>query len=115
MEILNKSLGARKLTLLELQVLVRHLNFACRVIAPGRAFLCRFCDSMTGALRPHHKVRVSAEMREDMRTWQQFLEDFNGVSFWREEKLFEAELQVHLNGPAGRWMRVRLGQARNLA
>lgn len=31
--------AAKKLTLKELQVLVGHLNLACQVIAPGRAFL----------------------------------------------------------------------------
>lgn len=56
---------------------------------------------MAGELRPYHRVRVSAEIQEDSRMWQQFLENFNGVSFWRDERLLEAELQVHSDAAGG--------------
>lgn len=68
-----------------------HLNFTCRVVAPGRVFTRRLCDAMAGIRAPHHRLRVSVGMREDMATWLHFLRDFNGVSFWCTEQLVEAE------------------------
>lgn len=38
-ELLKCGLSASRLTLRELQVLLGHLNFVCRVVAPGRVFL----------------------------------------------------------------------------
>lgn len=39
---------------------------------PGRAFTRRFYSKM-GRLKPHHHVRVDAEMKSDCKTWLQFL------------------------------------------
>ncbi|KAJ7314031.1 hypothetical protein JRQ81_005924 [Phrynocephalus forsythii] len=47
-------LNKKKVTLKELQVLVGHLNFACRVIAPSLVFLRRFCNAMVKLRKPHH-------------------------------------------------------------
>ena len=38
---IDLTLQKRKVLLRELQELVRHLNFACRALAPGHAFLRR--------------------------------------------------------------------------
>lgn len=86
--------SARKLTLKNLQQLVGHLNFACCIVAPGQAFLQCLCDSMAGLRLSHHWVQVSAGMRADLLVWLQFLQDFNGISFWRTDLLLEAELQI---------------------
>lgn len=100
-DLLSRSVIAKKLTLRELQVIVGHLNFACRVIAPGRAFLRCLCDAMAGLFSPHHRIRVNASMREDMVMWQQFLDDFNGTSFWRDSQLLRADFQVHSDAAGG--------------
>ncbi|XP_054843036.1 uncharacterized protein LOC129334764 isoform X1 [Eublepharis macularius] len=84
----------RKASLIELQQLVGHLNFACKAIAPGRAFLRRLCDAMAPLRAPHHRLRVTSGMRDDLDVWSEFVEGFNGVTLWREELLLEAELQV---------------------
>lgn len=42
-ESLKKCIGASWLSLWKLQALVGHLNFACRVVAPGQAFLQCLC------------------------------------------------------------------------
>lgn len=42
-------LGKRKVLLRELQVVVGHLNFACKVVAPECALLRRLCDAIKGA------------------------------------------------------------------
>lgn len=71
---------AKKVTLKEMQSLLGSLNFACRVIAPGRAFCRRLIDSTVGVKRPHHKIRVSKNMKKDLALWLQFLESYNGVT-----------------------------------
>lgn len=43
-------LGKRKVLLHDLQVVVRHLNFVRKVVAPGRAFLRQLCDTMKWAI-----------------------------------------------------------------
>lgn len=86
--------GCKTATLREMQQLIGHLNFACKVIAPGRAFLCILCDVIRGLCSPHHRTRISAGIRDDLAVWDQFLQAFNGVSFWHENMRLEAELQI---------------------
>ena len=69
----------KKITLRELQSLIGKLNFACRAIAPGRAFLRRLIDATIGLKHPKHKTRISNAMVEDLHVWQSFLVNHNGV------------------------------------
>lgn len=92
--LVRQACGRRSLTLREWQVLLGHLNFACRVIAPGRAFTRRLCDSLRGVTSPHHRIRVTGKIKADLCMWQNFLIDFNGISFWRQTRLLEASLQI---------------------
>lgn len=52
-ELLETRIFASRMSLHPLQVLVGHFNFACGVIAPGRAFLSRLCGAMA-ALTLHN-------------------------------------------------------------
>ena len=96
-------MGKKKVTLQELQEIVGHLNFACRVVAPGRAFLRRLSTAMKGLRRPFHRTRVTTAIREDLEVWKKFLVEYNGVSFWRSTRLLRAEFQVQSDaaGSAG--------------
>lgn len=69
-----------KTTLRELQSLIGKLNFACRAVVPGRAFCRRLIDATTGVKQPHHRIRITEAMREDLRVWDSFLKHYNGVS-----------------------------------
>ncbi|XP_062828282.1 uncharacterized protein LOC134296685 isoform X1 [Anolis carolinensis] len=62
-----------KATLREFQELIGHLNFACRVIAPGRPFLRRLCDAISGVRLPHYHVRITRGIKADLDIWLQFL------------------------------------------
>lgn len=73
-------LSHRKITLVALQSLVGSLNFLCRAISPGRAFLRRLISLSKGITQPHFKIRLSAGAKLDLRTWLEFLIHFNGVS-----------------------------------
>ncbi|CAG2191357.1 unnamed protein product [Mytilus edulis] len=48
-------LHSKKVTLRQLQSLIGLLNFACQVIAPGRAFCRRLIDATCNIRKPHHR------------------------------------------------------------
>lgn len=70
----------QKVTLKFLQSLIGLLNFACQVVAPGRAFCRRLIDATMGIKKQHHRIRVTAEMKHDLQVWQQFLANYNGIT-----------------------------------
>lgn len=51
--------GAKKLQLKQLQLLLGHLVFACRVIRMGRAFCRRLSWATKGVTAPHHYVLIT--------------------------------------------------------
>ena len=62
----------RKVTVLDYQKLCGILNFLCRAIVPGRAFLRRLYLTNTN-LKPHHHVKITNENRMDLLVWKEFL------------------------------------------
>ncbi|XP_053570053.1 uncharacterized protein LOC128660298 isoform X1 [Bombina bombina] len=74
----------KKVTLREMQKTLGVLNFACKVIPIGRIFKRRLEISTRGAKKPEHMIRVTKEMRDDLKVWDQFLQEFNGVRIWQE-------------------------------
>ena len=67
--------------LFQLYVFLGLLNFACQVVAPGRAFISRrLINATCKVTKPHHRIRVSQEMREDLKVWLSFLSDYNGIT-----------------------------------
>ena len=70
----------KKVTLLQFQYLLGSLNFACRVIAPGRAFCRRLTDATIRLRKPHHHTRVTLEMKADLPVCFTFLQSFNSIS-----------------------------------
>ena len=76
----------RKVTLRELQSLIGLLNFTCSVIVPGRAFLRRLIDVTIGGRRLHHRIRLTKETKHDMEVRLKFLREFNGLSFFLDDK-----------------------------
>ena len=69
-------------TLRELQSLIGTLQFACRVIAPGRPFLQRIIHLTKGTHLPHQQIKLNAGFRKDIKMWVDFLEHWNGVSIF---------------------------------
>ena len=64
----------RKATVLQFQKLCGNLNFLCRCIIPGRAFLRRlYAATANTNLKQHHHVRITNEYRLDLLTWKCFL------------------------------------------
>ena len=93
-------------TLQELQSLIGTLNFPCKVIAPGRAFLQRIINLTRVVSKPHHHIRLTNDVREDVKMWQFFLKDWNGTSlflnsFW--ENSTNLSLYTDASGTLGFW------------
>ena len=65
-------------TLVNLQSLLGTLNFACRVVSPGRAFLRRLHDLTKNTFNKSHHIRLTKASRLDLQAWNTFLTDFNG-------------------------------------
>ena len=65
----------KKVTLNQLQKICGFLNFLGRCIIPGRAFTRRlYTYTANNKLKPHHHIRVNAEMRQDLTMWLTFLQ-----------------------------------------
>ena len=69
--------GRRSNTLKNLQSLTGLLNFACKVVVPGRAFLRRLINVTIGVTKPHHHISVNHAARADLAAWDVFLSHFN--------------------------------------
>ncbi len=63
----------------ELLSLIGYLQHACLVIKPGRSFLRRMIDLSAGARALHHRVRLNAGFRSDLKWWNCFLPVWNGT------------------------------------
>ena len=63
---------SEKPTLLQFQKLCGSLNFLCKCVIPGRAFLRRLYIT-SNKLKAHHHVRITKEHRMDLAIWKQFL------------------------------------------
>lgn len=99
---ITQILNTKKVTLKVMQSLIGSLNFACRVIAPGRAFCRRFINSTIGIKKPYHKIRVSGQMKKDLQLWLQFLAAYNGITLITDPCwLSNIDLQLYTDSAGG--------------
>ena len=101
----------------ELQSLIGVLQFACRVIAPGRTFLRRMIALTCGVKQPYHFVRLTSGFHKDLAIWEVFLKHWNGISLFLEsEQLPSPSLQLYTDAAgsigfggylAGQWFQGR--------
>ena len=85
--IIQELLQQQKATLKSVQSLVGLLNFTCQVVLPGRPFLRRLIDLTMGVQKPYHFVRLTRQVKMDLRTWLRFFQGFNGKAFFLQEKI----------------------------
>jgi hypothetical protein len=69
----------------ELLSLLGHLNFAARVIAPGRSFMSRLFRVAHSTDHLFKRVFLNHECKEDLRMWAHLLEHWNGVSLFLDD------------------------------
>ena len=83
--------NAKKTTLKTLQALIGLLNFACRVVIPGRTFLRRLIDLTKGIKKPHHRIRLNSEARADINAWLAFTTSYNGKTLFFERNWLSSD------------------------
>lgn len=88
-----QALIKKRMTQKELQSLVGKLNHASSVV-PARAFLRRLIDKISSVKKPRHYIKITRELRDDLNTWLQFLENYNGVTYFRALQILPSD---HLN------------------
>ena len=83
-------------TLKELQSLIGTLNFACKVIPPGRPYLQRMIELTRNIKQPHHHIKLSTGFFKDLEMWKEFILDWNGASFFLSSEWQDSEwLDLH--------------------
>ena len=81
-EALHELSRKKSATLKELQSLIGTLEFACRVVLPGRAFLQRIISLTKGISNSRWQIKLNTEFRKDIPIRLAFLEHWNGISFF---------------------------------
>ena len=91
----------------QLESLIGTLHHACRVVKPGRAFMRQMINLLRppSATRPHHHIRLNREFRADIRWWETFAVNRNGVSLFPcvSEPVFSATSDVSGAWGCGAW------------
>ena len=77
---LEEWIGRKSCRKRDLESLVGRLCHASRVVKPGKTFMCRLFEALSGARRPHHHIRLGTAVRSDILWWHTFMGEWNGVS-----------------------------------
>ena len=85
--LLHNFRGRRSCRLRELQHLLGKLNFASRVVVPGRTFMRRLYDATRHVSKPYHHVRLPFECQLDLHWWSHLLEGWNGKSMFLDTQV----------------------------
>ncbi|XP_071138811.1 uncharacterized protein [Mytilus edulis] len=70
--------------------LLGHLNFAMRVIIPGRSFISYLLNIAHSVKELHHHVTLNSSCRNDLSLWHRFLDQWNGISFFIDDNIVNA-------------------------
>lgn len=93
---LDSFLHRRSCTKRELLQLLGHLNFASRVILPGRTFVSYLLQIASSVKELYHYVYINAGCREDILMWKLFLQQWNGISMFHENcKTKAADMELY--------------------
>ena len=89
---LDELIALKSATLKQVQSVTGMLNFACAVIEPARAFSRRLYDITIGVTQPHHHIKITRSVREDLYVWRTFLLSYNRKSFFLDFKFLSQDL-----------------------
>jgi hypothetical protein len=81
-EVFDQFKNRRSCSLKELQSLIGTLNFACKVVPPGRPFLQRMIALTRNVKQQHHFVKLNKGFFHDLEMWQKFILNWNGANFF---------------------------------
>ncbi|CAG2245618.1 TMC [Mytilus edulis] len=89
-EFIKKLCRKKSCTKRELLQLLGHLNFASRVILPGRSFVSYLIGLSTTVNDLHHYVKLDKECRVDLEFWLLFLSSWNGVNMFYSRQFYSS-------------------------
>ena len=83
--LISSWLGRRACTRKELESLVGHLGFACKVVQPGKTFLRHIFELLSVPKSACSFVRLNVSFRSDLLWWHIFLAplNYNGINLTR--------------------------------
>ena len=81
-QLLDSFSARRSARLVDLQSLIGTLQFACKVVVPGRTFLQRMINLTRGVPSRFHHIRLNKQFQRDITMWKVFLTQWNGRSFF---------------------------------
>ena len=96
--------GKSKVTKRQLLSLIGKLSFAAKVIPAGRIFLRRLIDLSATVKKLHYRISLTAEAKEDIKWWQDFMPSWNGISLMIQpnwESSSDLQLYTDASGTLG--------------
>ena len=93
------TLSLKKISKRDLLSLIGSLSFACRVVVPGRSFLSRMISLSCSVRKLNFKIYIRKQVKEDLRIWLVFLQNWNGRNFFLE-KTFTSSFDLDLSTDA---------------
>ena len=81
-KLLDSFSAHRAARLVDLQSLIGTLQFACKVVVPGRTFLQRMINLTRGVPSRFHHIRLNEQFQRDITMWKVFLTKWDGRSFF---------------------------------
>ena len=100
-QLVTSTLNKSKITLQELKSLLGKLQFSTCIITTGRAFLRRMYDLTKGIAKPFYFIRITKEVKEDLKIWEMFLKNFNGKTIICELPVNDS-LTLHMYSDASK-------------
>ena len=101
-ELLSYNVLRKSMTKKDLQKLAGLLQFATKVVRPGRPFLRRLYAMQEIGSHPNHFIRLNLPARADIMWWFIFVEQWNGVSLLWDIGLHNSDLMVYSDA-SGSW------------
>ena len=92
----------RSCTLKELQSLIGTLNFACKVVPPGRPFLQRIIALTRNVKKQHHHIKLNKGFFQDLEMWKKFIFNWNGANFFLSSEWQDSNRLGYIPMPLGR-------------
>ena len=92
---------SKNVTLKQLQSLCGSFAFCTRALPADRAFSRRLYFATAKAKNPHHLIRVTKEMYEDLLMWKYFVGQSNGNSFILDEWISNCVLEPYTDSAGG--------------
>jgi len=99
---LTHCLHRRSITKRELESLTGLLQFASKVIRPGRSFLRQLYAMQSIGSHPDHHVRLNSAARADITWWYLFADSWNGISMLWDSHNLNPEF-IMFSDASGSW------------